>query len=283
MTKHYAKMAQPFVHAPLFRSLEKGQQSKLKLDITYTVTNTASATTTTFRFWGPEPLGATDLRVMQGLVASATGQLRQEGATGLFRDGGARRKCLNLTGDALDHDVIATRFKLYSFSKSLGYTNPSSQTLNRLADCIKRLSAVTVIASKPGSEASYHLLSGYERDTVTDDVVVGLNPTLTAAVLGKNDFLFLDFDEVLKLKSDAARLIHSRLHWINQGLRRRVSMETLCEYVYADAPTSASAERQRRKTVRTALEELTRLAWGVYEPTPGNFTIQRPKQARRSE
>lgn len=274
----HAKMAQPFVHAPLFRSLEKGQQKQLKLDITYTVKDAKVGTMSTFRFWGPEPLGATDLRVLQGLVAVATGQSLVQGNTPeRLGDDGSMRANLKLRGDALAHSVIAARFRLTAFAQTLGYVRPGRGTLSQLRDSIERLSAVTVVVRKPGFDGSYHILSGYERDTASDEVVVGLNPSLTAAVLGENEFLRVDFNEVRTLRSDAARLIHSRLHWINQGSRRPVSIETLCQYVYADESTaSASTVRQRRRTVRLALKELAELGWGIEYTRPESVFVQRP-------
>lgn len=58
----YVKVPSLFIHAPgLFRSLQKGERTKLKLDITYDVA------LSTFHFSGPEPLDSTDLRVLQGI------------------------------------------------------------------------------------------------------------------------------------------------------------------------------------------------------------------------
>ncbi|WP_315122660.1 replication protein C, IncQ-type [Comamonas antarctica] len=277
----HAKMAQPFVHAPLFCSLERGEQRRRKLDVTYVVNDSGSGAKATFRFWGPEPLGVTDLRVLQGLVAVATGQLVVDnGVPSMLRDGRVRRKDLRLEGDASASDAIAARFKLTPFAQALGYVRPGKATLMQLQASIERLSAVTVIVRKPGFEGSYRIVSAYERDSVTDEVVVGLSPGITAAVLGKSDYLRIDFGEVRKLKRDAARLIHSRLHWINHGARRAINIETLCDYVYGSVPASSYAVWKRKHTVREALKELVDLlGWGVYELTPGRFTVQRPWRA----
>ncbi len=48
----------------LFRSLKRGERKKLKLDVTYSYGQNQSA-----RFIGFEPLGADDMRLLQGLVA----------------------------------------------------------------------------------------------------------------------------------------------------------------------------------------------------------------------
>jgi len=278
----YAKMAQPFVHAPLFRSIEKGQQGQCGLDIFYEVQDSDIDRASAFRFKGPEALGVVDLRVLQGIVAFATTQLCKGDVTQLLSDGRDYRKNLSIRGDASRSYVIAARFKLTNLAQALGYSRPGQATLAQIRDSISRLSAVTVDVCKSGAESSYQFLSGFQREIESNDVVVALNPHLTSAVLGKKDFLHLDFEEVCQLKSDATRLIHSRLHWINQGARRAITIETLCAYVYSGIPASDSAMRHRRGTVRKALHELEKLDWQVYEPQPGSFTIRRPNATRRA-
>ena len=56
----------------LFRSLQKGERKRAKLDVVYDFGDGRRV-----EFSGPEPLGADDLRVLQGLVATAgpTGQV----------------------------------------------------------------------------------------------------------------------------------------------------------------------------------------------------------------
>lgn len=228
----YARMAQPFVHAPLFRSFAKGEQARYKLDVTYQYTM-RDGSRSTYRFWGPEPLGATDLLVLQGLVAVATGRLSMPGGVKqMLRDGRSQRAHLVLTEDAYTERTVAARFVLYGFALALGYSSPSGSTLERLRRSIERMSAVTVLAASPKFRGSFHLLSGYAEDSATGEVVVGLNPHLTGSVLERTGYLRVNFDEVQKLKADAARLIHSRLHWINQGDSRVVGVSTLSEYVY---------------------------------------------------
>jgi len=109
------------------------------------------------------------------------------------------------------------------------------------------------------------------------EVVVGLNPIITRAVLRKNDFLRVDMSEVRALKSDAARLIHSRLHWINHGAQRVVRLETLCGYLYGDYMVSRSALANRKATVRKALRELQKIGWVVTEIRDETFLVERPR------
>ena len=50
----------------LFRALKRGERKRSKLDVTYDYGDGKR-----IEFSGPEPLGADDLRILQGLVAMA--------------------------------------------------------------------------------------------------------------------------------------------------------------------------------------------------------------------
>lgn len=269
----HAKMSQTLVHASLFRSLKKGERKKQKLDVTYVSGDT------TFKFTCFEPLDGTDLAVLQGLVALATGTLHRPSSGGiklLLRDGRSERPGLNLNGDALEQRTIAVRFNLSDLAQLVGYADVGGSQRRTLRESISRLSNVSVSAKHPGFDATYHLLGGYGLDTKTGEVLVGLNPSVTAAVLGKTGFLRIDIAEIRQLKSEAARLLHSRLHWINQGDSRVIGIDKLCGYVYADTPATAGTERKRKHDVRKALLELLPLKWGVNEVSPGAYRICRP-------
>lgn len=273
-------MAHPFVHAPgLFQCLPKGEQQKRKLDLTYVIHGKAQQT---YKFWGPEPLGALDLLVLQGLVAVATARFYRDGTQCLDGDGVFQKAGLELEGDATAQSTMTARFKLCTFLCHLGYRRPSGDTLIRFRSSIERLSAVTVLVASSRFRGAYRLLSGYQLDAVTGEVVVCLNPKLTAAVLGNKGYLRVDLAEVRRLQSDAARLIHSRLHWINAGLSGTVGLDTLVDYAYGGNGEGKRTTRLKREaTIRKALDELRELAWTITEAKDQSskkvvFTISRP-------
>jgi len=264
-TLNYAKFPHLFVHAPgLFCCTPKDGSYRRRLDFQYERSNDEG--TSTYDFHGFEQLRSIDLRVLQGVVATACASLsRKDAKEHLFLDGHARKHGLALAGDAVAHTVIAVRFKLSAFARELGYARPNSPTLKRLREAIERLSAVTVVVERPDFKGSYRLLSGYWQEADTGDVVVALNPELSAAVLRKKVFLRVDMNEVRALKSDAAHLLHHRLLWLNAGERGKVGLDTLVEYGYGDTPATHSARANRRKSARKALDELTALGWDVHQ------------------
>ncbi|UPL21018.1 replication protein C, IncQ-type [Alcaligenes faecalis] len=275
----HAKMAPSFVHAPgLFRCLPKGEQQKLKLNITYVIKGKAQQT---YKFWGSEPLNALDLLVLQGLVAIATARFGQHGRKCVVGDGVFQKEGLALEGGAAFQETMAARFKLCTLLRHFGYKRPSGDTLIRFRNSIERLSAVTVLITSSYFRGAYRLLSGYQLDMETGEVVVCLSPKLTAAVLGTKGYLRVDLSEVRRLKSDAARLIHGRLHWINAGLSGNVGLDALVDYAYGgDGESKRTTRLKREAAVRKALDELRKLAWTVAETKDKTknvvFTISRP-------
>ena len=268
----HAKLPKLFVHAPgLFRNISK-KSERDTLDITYEIGDTI------FRLTGPEVLNATDLRVLQGLSAIATKQVYQPlGVRQLLRDGRAERLGLALTGDALTHrkqHTIAARVNLSVLASAVGYARPGGATRRMLRESIERLSCVTVSVQRTDFVGSHHIISKGSIDSRTGELVVALNPILTTAILGRKNYLRIDTGEMQKLKSDAARLMHMRLHWINQGESGNISIDTLCKYVYADTPTTTVAAKKRRREVRAALKELAGLEWSISEPGKASDTYR---------
>ncbi|MFD4837062.1 replication protein C, IncQ-type [Achromobacter sp. NPDC058515] len=273
-TRH-AKMAQQIVHAHgLFKSLAPGERRRTKLDVTLTVGDTA------VRFIGFEPLDSTDLRVMQALVARTTVGLLDVGK--MLSDAITLRPPLKLTGGALSEKVIAARFTLATLAETAGLAKNGGFVYRQLRSSLLRLSNVTVKVSRPPFEGSFHLIA-YRIDLDSGQIVVALNPLATGAVLGRSGFLSVNMEEVRRIHSPVAHLLHSRLHWINQGAERKVSLLTLCSYAYGeDLAARSSTQRKRQRAVRNALSELQSVGWNAIETYPGMFLINRPRHRRAS-
>ncbi|WP_313818821.1 replication protein C, IncQ-type [Cupriavidus sp.] len=263
----HAKFAQPIVHAHgLFRSLAPGERRTQKLDVTYAVGDA------TIRFVGFEPLDSTDLRVLQAVVALATSGLSN--VRGLLRDGLSRKATLEPQGDAQEARTVAARFTLSTLAETAGFARGGSN-FKLIRASLLRLSNVTVHLSKPAFEGAFRLIGGYGLDKLTGELIVSINPVQTDALLGRQNYLRVNMDEVRKIQGSAAHLLHSRLHWLNQGDSRAVSLDTLCSYVY-EGTGDGSTMRKRRKAVRRALEELVRIGWAVMKASPTTYRIHRP-------
>jgi hypothetical protein len=279
----------------LFRTFEKGKRDTMPLDIKYGIQDDK-----TLWFVGRWQLGRDDLRVLQGLVAMAGLHgvcLLNEPTSDI---GQATRKLLveNLNDEpsaiATDKAGMYVTCSSRQLAKEIGYANiDGRKTKELIRESLRRLMSVSVfvLSGEKDCEEGYHILSYYQSDETA--MHIGLNPRLAEAILGKQHF-HVEMSEVRALMkaSDAAALIHHRLHWINQGATKSISLDSLCRYAYPDddAPPKKSGVddlrkwrarvRQHRVTVHKALKELWDLAgWKFVEPNPGSgkYQVTRPK------
>lgn len=253
----------------LFRSLKRGERESGKLDITHDMGASGFV-----RFIGFEPLGADDMRLLQGIVAMA-------GPDGLLLEpapeteaGQQLRHSLATVGDAAERDGLMVRASMSRLLHEVGMTD-GGRNIRAMKASLARMSNVTVVVTNGPRQASYNLLS-YALDEETGGLLVALNPRLAGAILGDQRHVRIDMTEVRKLGSDPARLIHQRLcGWIDPGKMGRVALDTLCGYVWPDE-ANRSTKRKRRQRVRDALSELAALGWKVAECSRSRFEIARP-------
>ena len=259
----------------LFRAIAPGQRRRDKLDAVYRFGGGNQ-----IEFSGPEPLGADDLRVLQGLVALAgvedySAIIEPIAATG---EGNNLRTLLEPRWAANQQRVLVVKSSLHKLAKEIGYANP--RDTNTVRRCVERLWKVSVIAQVAGLRSGFRLLANYASDALTDGLFVALNPLLTNAVLGNGRYTYIDLAEVRQLRSSTARILHQRLcAWIDCGRSKPVGLDKLVSYAFPDK-SSAATDRKRQSRVRKALDELAELGWSISEHAKGRFTIGRPALSR---
>ena len=260
----------------LFRSLKRGDRKKLKLDVTYTHGKES------IRFWGPEPLGVDDLRVLQGLVAMAATSgdngrgivLKHETESEV---GQQLRLLLDLKWEAIEQDTMVAKGSFRQLARELGYAEDGGSQFKTIRESIERLWAVSVIVERDGKRQGFRILSDYASDEQNGKLFVALNPRLAQAMMGERPHTRIEMAEVRALSTDPACLIHQRLcGWIDPGKADEVKLDTLCGYVWPDDPPSDAARRQRKSTVRKAVAELLLAGWAVTEYAKDKFKLKRP-------
>ncbi|HHN1269450.1 replication protein C, IncQ-type [Pseudomonas aeruginosa] len=253
----------------LFRSLKRGERKRGKLDVIYDYGDGKR-----IEFSGPEPLGADDLRILQGLVAMA-------GPGGLVLSpepqteaGQQLRLLLEPKWEAVQQDAMVVRGSYRALAREIGYANPNDTKPVR--ESIERLWKVSIIAQNGRKRQGFRLLAEYSSDEQGGKLYVALNPLIAHAVMGGRQHVRINMDEVRALNTDPARLIHQRLcGWIDPGKTGRVELDTLCGYVWPDQ-ANAEAMKKRRQTARKAQAELTAVGWTVSEYARGKWEIKRP-------
>jgi hypothetical protein len=257
----------------LFRSLKKGDRKRLKLDITYEFGKGQR-----IEFSGPEPLGADDLRILQGLIALG-------GPSGLVLSpepkteaGRQLRLFLEPKWEAIQQDGLVIKGSYGGLAREIGYANPNDT--KPIRDCIERLWKVSIIVQDGKKRQGYRLLSEYASDDASGALHVALNPRIAEAIMGTRPHARIELEEVRKLESDPARLMHQRLcGWIDPGKSGKAELDTLCGYVWPD-DAAPEAMKKRRQGIRKALAELVAAGWTAIEYAKTKFEICRPPTPR---
>ncbi|MEH5960166.1 replication protein C, IncQ-type, partial [Escherichia coli] len=254
--------------------LKRGERKRSKLDVTYDYGDGKR-----IEFKGPEPLGADDLRILQGLVAMA-------GPNGLVlspepkTEGGQQlRLFLEPKWEAVTADAMVVKGSYRALAREIGYAEDGGSQFKAIRECIERLWTVSIIAQNGRKRQGFRLLAEYASDEAGGRLYVALNPLIAQAVMGGGQHVRISMDEVRALDSETARLLHQRLcGWIDPGKTGKASIDTLCGYVWP-SEASGSTMRKRRQRVREALPELVALGWTVTEFAAGKYDITRPKAA----
>ena len=261
----------------LFRSLKRGDRKKLKLDITYHYGENEK-----IRFACIEPLGADDLRVLQGLVAMAAVSgdngrgivLHQETESAA---GKQLRLYLDLKWNAIEKDAMVVKGSFSQLARELGYADDGGSQLGHIRECIERLWMVSIIVEKDGKRQGFRILSEYASDEREGKLFVALNPRLAEAIMGERPHSRINMAEVRGLQTDPARLIHQRLcGWIDPGKSGCVELGTLCGYVWPNETINPNTINKRRWVARKVLAELSNIGWIVKEYAKGKWEIGRP-------
>lgn len=252
--------------------MERGYRKQQQLNVKYVVDDT------TFTFSGPELLGALDLRVFQALIAAATTERHtHKGIKPLFRNAKSIAPGLKATGKAVRH-VIAIPISLAQIANSVGYKTPSGATFQRIRDVLQRLHKTELTFKKNDILSSTRIISELQKSPSTGEQFICLNCYSSSAILQQKNYLRIDLEETRNINSDPCRILHQRLHWINKGTTKKVSLNTVCGYIYGEnQEVTPSAASRRKKTAITALEEIEKqLHWQIRLIKANIFEISRP-------
>ncbi len=275
MKKHdlsYAKHDPAHCLAPgLFRSLKRGERKKFKLDVTYHFGENES-----MRFVGFEPLGADDMRLLQGIVALGGPNgilLTHEPTTEI---GQKLRIFLDPQFEAIKQDGLIVCRGLSKLLTEVGLTD-SGDNIKALKASLLRMSNTTILVTNGRQQqAAFHLMS-YAVNEADGKLWVALNPRIAGAILGRRPYTHIVMAEVRSLQTDPARLMHQRLcGWINPGNSGCILLDSLCRYIWHDEATNPNTVKTRHRVARKALLELVAVGWTVTEYAKDKWTIKRP-------
>lgn len=272
------KLDPAHVSAPgLFRSLnrKKREREHSKLHVVYTPQSEVDGQV--LEFHGPEPLGTDDLRVLQGLLAIATKNFMEL----------ANARVEHVDGEPvpLMPERLLVQCTFSHLARTIGYSTPSSGATHKsIRECIERMAKVTIFLRDSPQGRSIRLdpfIANYESDLSSNGVNVELNKLMTVAVLSgrKGDkYLKMRMEEVRLLKTDHARLLHHRLHYLNEGGSIRIGYDKLIGYVWQEAG-SPKTDSKRLGHIKNAINELVTIGWSWRPESEASVRIFRPKDS----
>jgi len=267
------------VTAPLlFVSLNRKSKQRETGNLQFIYTPASKDKAVTFVFFGPNLLGVDDLRVFQGLIGVGTEQNRKIARSRVKKNAD---NVVNVPEPFADRILVSCSFGY--LARVIGYKAPDSgATVRVVKDCLTRMSSVSISyrASDTNDLISLgSLITNRDTDYLSDGLSIELNSSSTAAVLAssKNEQYFkMNLDEVRNLRTDSARLIHHRLHYLKEGGSIQVRLETLAGYVWP--PTdSTNAERKRLVALKKVLLELESIGWKHKVESESTIRIFRPR------
>ncbi len=257
----------------LFRSLKKGDRKKLKLEVIHEFGKGEDKQKV--EYYGPEPLGADDLRILQCTVALAGRNHKDFVSVNPKSEAGRMlRDNMKLKWDAINEPLIVAKGSFRELAKEIGW---ASENLTQIQKCLERLCKVTIFIESKKRRMMFNLISGYGNDSRQDKLFIALNPLITRVIFGSDvKHTRIDLCEVRKL-SDVAVLLHQRLcSWIDPGAIGKVSLDTIIEYVWYEKSTNINTIKDRKRRLKMSLLEFEKIQWVVKEYSKDKFSFQRP-------
>ena len=258
----------------LFCSLKRGERKKLKLDITYQYGDES------IRFWGPEPLGIDDMRLLQGIIALSglsTLILKPEPKTSI---GQQLRLFMDPQWEALEADTKVIKTSIRALLRECGYSGDSGHKWKQAIQSLERMIAVTIIVVIGTRREGYHLISRLAINEESGGFAIAVNPRIARAIFGGRGthIAYISMVEVRELVgNDPAALLHNRLSaWIGPGDRQIISIDRLIDAVWPGECSPAWAYNRKsemRKKILPAIAAL--LAWTIREIRKDMYEISR--------
>lgn len=227
-----------------------------------------------------QPLGADDLRVLQGLLAMASPICEPiviSANTPTAPDHRKIRDSLNLTDPSLE--ILIVQGSCYQLAREIGLKSRGGNTFRRIRESLERLSKVAITAKyQDGSQHGYHLIGGYSTKQTDKSICIVLNPRLTAAVLGKRidatgGYTRIEMDEVRQIRGEVTCVAHQYLcSIISPGETKELLAPTLRAHVWLQGPPPEKHQqdayrkwlekvKKQNQRIGKAMEELVSLGW----------------------
>ncbi|RRS01088.1 hypothetical protein EIP75_22100 [Aquabacterium soli] len=259
LTPFVARFDRATVLAPgLFVSLDKrkrrgpGEGSALQVTFVY------QKLKRTVSFSGPEQLGVSDLRVLQGLMSMAT-------AAGMGRLAAGSADLAVLKGGW--QELVRACGVRSKAGETVEPRSTSGRRSEQLQKSLQRLASVRVTASDRADGGEPLVSADRSCDTRQGFRVSFCAELMGALGAGSNgkQYLKVDMVEARELRADVARLLHFRLSNVNEGTSREFTQGDMEHMIWgADEADTDAIRKHRRRLLAQAVAAVGALeGWKV--------------------
>lgn len=152
-------------------------------------------------------------------------------------------------------------------ARAIGYQANSGSAKEAIRNALSKMNAVSLSIRQASSSYIQGFSAGHLLQEIPNSghgaIEVSLSPVLAAAIHAKKGYLRSELAEACLLKTNPARLLHHRLHWINSGSIGDIYLDNMIGYVWPTAPVCGSTLRTRRQKLLIALKELELAGWSI--------------------
>ena len=217
-----------------------------------------------------------DLSLLQTIIAMAGVDQKVIDPSPKGMKGKELREKLNLEYDSQFEKALVVDSTYRKLAAQMGRRYGGSFTED-VKESLKNISTTSFfIETKKGKSIfGFNIISTIVGSDTS--FTIALNPFLASAIFGERNFAKIFLTESRKLKTEAARILHSKLSGlVNAGGERIFNMETIIEMIWTSEATPATKRKRKERLIGKVLPDLQNSGWTASE-LDGVIKIRRPK------
>lgn len=221
-------------------------------------------------------LGGFDLLMLQAIIGMAGLDQKTIDVSPKGRQGRELREKLDLQHDSMFQKGLVVETTYRNLASQMGRSAPGS-FMKAVNESLKNLGTTNFyIETINGRQMfGFNVISAVASDD--NSFAVALNPFLAAAVMGERNFTKVFLTESRKMKTDAGRILHSKLSGlIDVGKERKFRIDTLVSYVWPDTANETTTRKRQSRLLGKVLPDLENAGWYA-KPDNDMVRIRRPK------
>lgn len=217
-----------------------------------------------------------DLLLLQTVTGMAGANKKIIDAETNGETGKQLRQKLDLQHSSIFEKCLVIESSYRNLALQMGRSYGGSFT-KKVQESIKNISTTNFfIESNNGNLFGFNLISSV--NATNNTFAVALNPFLASAIMSERNFTKILLTESRQLKTDAGRILHSRLSaYMQIGSEKMFKIETLMSFIWEDSISKATTRKRKERLIKKIFPDLRKIGWKVQELENDIVRIRRQK------